>query len=136
MRLPSHPGGLRWSVRPDGTAATVADGAWTVAHVATLDPLIKAAGGVPGTGSIAIDPQDVSAIDTFGVCLLDRLIAAAKTAGRTVAVSGPPTRYRALLDAVAFADDRRPVSLPKGRPLVSIEALGRGVLIHSSRCGA
>lgn len=122
-----QPGGLRWSVRPDGTAAAVADGAWTVAHIATLDTLIEAAGGAPGTGSIALDLQGVSAMDTFGACLLDGLIGAARTAGRTVAVSGPPMRYQALLDAVAHADAWRPVPPPKRRPLASVEALGRGV---------
>jgi phospholipid/cholesterol/gamma-HCH transport system permease protein len=129
----SQPGGLRWSVRPDGTAAAVADGAWTVAHIATLDPLIRAAGAASGTGSIALNLQGVSAIDTFGACLLDRLIGTAKTAGRTVAVSGPPTRYRALLNAVALADERRSLSPRKRRSLAGIEALG---LIVSGICGA
>jgi phospholipid/cholesterol/gamma-HCH transport system permease protein len=96
-----------------------------------------------GTGTIAVDLRGVSAIDTFGACLLDRLVGGAEAAGRTVAVTGTPERYRALLAAVALADDRRPVVPPMRRPLAALEALGRsvndvggGILVFLAMLGA
>ncbi len=125
--------GLQWTAVPDGISTIVARGSWTVANTTALDRLIAHAEVATRTvaatkGSLAIDLGDLGAIDTFGACMLDRLIANARSGGRAVAVIGTPERYRALLEAVAQTDERRPAPAQKRRTFAGIEALGRSVI--------
>ena len=118
---------LRWDADPAGSGAIVATGPWKVNDAATLHQLVDQACKAMGTSVLAIHLEGVSSVDTFGACLIDRLIANLKAGGRAATVTGFPERYRALLDAVALADDRRLIAPPRRRTLAGIEALGRGV---------
>ncbi len=105
----------------------VAAGPWTVTHVALLDPLVDAAARAAPAGRLALDLHGVTSIDTFGACLLERLITTAKTRGQEVSVVGLQPRYRGLIDAIAAIDVHPPALPKKAGRFAAIEALGRGV---------
>ena len=119
---------LRWNARDGGQIEIEADGPWTVTNAAALDSLIDAAAQAAGTGPMIIDMHGVTAIDTFGACLIDRLVTPAKTNGRKVVFKGILDQHRSLLDAVARVSDHAPLIPKKPSPLASIEAFGRSLI--------
>ena len=127
MTVASSADRLHLATRAGGSTAIVAEGSWTVDTVASLDPLVTAAGETARSGSVAVDLHAVSAVDTFGACLLDRLIATPRARGQTVAVSGSPEGYRDLLQAVERAGLREPAVHNKAGPFAAIAALGRSL---------
>ena len=118
---------LRWTTLNGGPTTIVAEGSWTVATVVSLDPLVRAADEGSRSGSVVVDLHAVSAVDTFGACLLDRLIATPKARGQTVAVSGLPEGYRGLLEAVERVGLQKPAADKKAGRFAAIAALGRGI---------
>ncbi|WP_425374355.1 MlaE family lipid ABC transporter permease subunit [Lichenihabitans psoromatis] len=128
MATLSQPGSLRWSTRRDGTAIAIAAGSWTITHVVALAPLIDKAAAALRSSSVVVDLGGVGTIDTFGACLLNRLIAGPRPTGLSVSVKAIPDRYRALLDMVTQADGRQAVPPLRSQQLAWIEALGRGVV--------
>ncbi|MCW6511740.1 ABC transporter permease [Lichenifustis flavocetrariae] len=118
---------LRWTALAGGSTSIVAEGSWTVATVAGLDPLVQAASDASRSGAVAVDLHAVSTVDTFGACLLDRLIATARARGQTVSISGLPKGYSGLLAAVERVGLREPAAPQNADRFAAVAGLGRGL---------
>src|SRR6478609_2220200 len=83
----------------DGRLELAASGRWTAAYAQSLETLIDgvvrtASGGRSGT----IDMGRISAFDTYGAWLLERLTRAwGDRGGEALSVRGLPERYRGLI---------------------------------------
>jgi phospholipid/cholesterol/gamma-HCH transport system permease protein len=118
-------GSLHWSPGPSGSWAVFAAGAWTVKNVVALGRLVDDMPLAGDGASMVIDLRNVSAVDTFGACLLRRLIKKGETGTRPSERTGLPERYRALLDAVGSTEISSVVKPINVRPFGAVEAIGR-----------
>jgi phospholipid/cholesterol/gamma-HCH transport system permease protein len=113
----------------DGRLELAASGRWTAAHARSLETLIDgvvrtASGGRSGT----VDMGRISAFDTYGAWLLERLTRAWGDRGEALSVCGLPERYRGLIDAVRGANRQASPPPQRRRPLLdALERLGRAL---------
>ena len=85
-------GEILLTIRLEGDRLEVAaGGAWIAANASELEPLVdRIAGEAPQARSALIDMAGVSAIDTFGAWLLERLTRELKAQWREAAIVGLP----------------------------------------------
>ena len=101
-------------------------GSWTAANVQALEPLIEAVVHEAAGRRLSIDMQALGDIDTFGACLLNRLIRRRDPISDESPVANVPERMRGLLMAVDRADTTTiPAAAKKQSRFAAIEALGR-----------
>ena len=101
-------------------------GSWTAANVQVLEPLVVAVVHEAAGRRLKIDMQALGEIDTFGACLLNRLIRRRDLIGVDSLIASMPERVRGLLTAVDRAGATTIPSAPKKRTrFAAIEALGR-----------
>jgi phospholipid/cholesterol/gamma-HCH transport system permease protein len=82
-----------------------AAGTWTAAHAEEADRLVSAAGPPdPGTSSLVVDVTKISAIDTFGAWLIERLARSSVAEGGKTEIVGVPEHFRGLFDKVHQAN--------------------------------
>jgi phospholipid/cholesterol/gamma-HCH transport system permease protein len=122
---PSEP--LSWSPCAEGGLRIRAAGPWTAAQAADLETRIDGALRAGTTAGLTLDLSAVTAIDTFGATLLERLILSAKAHGARLSVEGLAQRYRGLLDAVMRVDAHAPRPAKRPSRFAAIEAVGRTV---------
>lgn len=85
-----------------GGIELAAGGSWTVAHARNLDGLIdETVRTAPPEQPITIDMRSVTALDTYGAWLIERLIRAREQGSGRARVDGLPERYRALYDEIS-----------------------------------
>jgi phospholipid/cholesterol/gamma-HCH transport system permease protein len=114
---------------PDGSLMLTASGSWTIPCAAKIEPQIDAIVRGPDRRSLSIDLSGVAEIDTFGACLVERLIRTFRDSGRAAAVVGVPDRFRGLLldvDRLAAAAASAPAK--KKASFAALEAAGRATL--------
>ena len=75
-------------------------GSWTAANVQVLEPLVAAVVHEAAGRRLKIDMQALGEIDTFGACLLNRLICRRDLIGVDLLIASMPERVRGLLTAV------------------------------------
>jgi len=95
-------------------------GAWTVSQAAALEVMIKEMLEKKAAFS-TIDLSGLEEIDTYGVCLLERL---GQKSGSPVTFDGLPDRFRALWLEVGSKSANEPLPLQR-HPFVFLETLGR-----------
>jgi phospholipid/cholesterol/gamma-HCH transport system permease protein len=102
-------------------------GTWTAAHAKTLEELIKAAGAKIGTAQyIAINMAGVTALDTLGAWLLERLIRNLDRDGKQAQFIGLTPHYRALIEEMHQVNLQRPVpTRTRNRVLAALDMVGR-----------
>ena len=101
-----------------------AAGSWTATHAAALEPLVDRAGQKSEGHRLSVDMHGVSEIDTFGACLLVRLLRGEKEAH----VIGRPQRGQELIDEVdRISSAAHAPIVKKSSRFATIEAIGRGV---------
>ena len=108
--------------------SVVADGSWTAAQAAVLEPMVDAVGTRPGISNMRLDLRGILEIDTFGACLLERLIRRWHEDGKEANISGLADRFRGLVAQVDRVSGA--VSQPaeeEAARLAALEALGRGI---------
>jgi len=98
----------------------IATGAWTVAQAATLEITIQDILKDEPAFAI-IDLRKIDELDTFGVCLLEKLKKQAKS---PVIFEGLPDRFQALWLEVGSTDKAK-ARQHRRSPFASIETLGR-----------
>jgi phospholipid/cholesterol/gamma-HCH transport system permease protein len=102
-------------------------GTWTVAHAKTLEELIKVAGPKIGKAQhIAINMAGVSALDTLGAWLLERLIRNLDRDGKQAQFVGLAPHYRALIEEMRQVNLQKPI--PRQTPnrvLAALDRVGR-----------
>jgi phospholipid/cholesterol/gamma-HCH transport system permease protein len=106
-----------------------AGGSWTASHASQLEPLIDThVRAASGKTSMTIDMRGVSAFDTFGAWLLERLTRAWAGAGREARITNLQDHYRSLLDEVHHAnrDEAAPARKPNA-VLLALNNLGKAV---------
>ena len=79
----------------------VATGAWTTDHAGSLEQLINAVPpAAAGPRNLTLDTAGLSALDTLGACLLDRLMRGYQADGREARLVGLPASYQRLFGYV------------------------------------
>ncbi len=120
--------------RPSLTARPATDrielaaaGAWTVDHARNLDGLIdQTVLTTPTDRPLTIDMKSVTALDTYGAWLIERLVRAREAGTGRAYVDGLPERYRALYDEIRTTEREAPPEPPRRSSLVDrIANLGR-----------
>ncbi len=104
-----------------------AAGAWIAANASQLEPLVdRMVAEAPGARRASIDMAGVSAFDTFGAWLLERLTREWKAQGREAAIVGLPEHDRGLLEEMhevnREASRPRP---PESRIVTALASIGR-----------
>jgi phospholipid/cholesterol/gamma-HCH transport system permease protein len=115
------------SAREGGSLILTAGGSWTVSSAATLEPLIDAIARGPEDRSLSIDMRGVGEIDTFGACLVERLLHGYRARGRDANMVGVSDRFRALLMEVDRIAGAQPpaASARKRTTFAAFEPAGR-----------
>mgnify|MGYP002620845581 CR=1 FL=1 len=111
---------------PDGVELA-AEGAWTVAHAKSLDDLVdRAAHETPPDQPLTIALHHITALDTYGAWLIERLVRARGNASGGTRLDGLPERYQSLYDKIR-GTEHNPAPAPEGQnTLVAyVEALGQ-----------
>lgn len=84
-----------------GKCELLAGGSWTAVHASQLEELIGRAAAEAGKmRSVSVKMADVSAFDTFGAWLLERLVRERASAGQQTAIAGLKEEYQGLLREV------------------------------------
>jgi phospholipid/cholesterol/gamma-HCH transport system permease protein len=83
----------------DGRLMLVAGGSWTAGHARELELLIDGLAG-RDAAAVSLDLRGISAFDTFGAWLAERIVRDWRTRGGEAHIVGVPERYRGLLTGV------------------------------------
>jgi phospholipid/cholesterol/gamma-HCH transport system permease protein len=104
-----------------------AAGAWTVDHARNLDGLVQdAALTTPPDQPLTIDMKSVTALDTYGAWLIERLVRVRETGAGRAHLDGLPERYRALYDEIHRTEREAPLEPPRQRSVLdAVSHLGR-----------
>ncbi len=101
-------------------------GAWTARNARRLEASIAAeAGRIGAIDAVDVDMGRVERLDTFGACLLERLVRAFSARGCTTQVEGLRADFRALVDEVHGVKLERPAPKPN-RAVAALAGLGHG----------
>jgi phospholipid/cholesterol/gamma-HCH transport system permease protein len=102
-------------------------GSWTAAHANTLEELIKVAAPKIATAQhIAINMAGVSALDTLGAWLLERLIRNLDHDGKHAQFVGLAPPYRALIEEMHQVNLQKPIlTRTPNRLFVALDMVGR-----------
>ncbi|WP_072390753.1 ABC transporter permease [Hyphomicrobium sp. CS1GBMeth3] len=108
-----------------GRIELAAAGSWTVDHARNLDVLIEeTVRATPADQAVTIDVHNVTALDTYGAWLLERLLRS-RDSGPEAHLDGLPERYRALYDEI-HSTERGPAHQRSGGSILqSVSELGR-----------
>lgn len=78
-----------------------ATGSWTVEHARNLDGIIEeAARATPSDRPMVIDLKSITALDTYGAWLIERLVRTREAAPGATRLEGLPPRYQALYEEI------------------------------------
>lgn len=116
---------LRSAVRGDALDI-ILSGSWTSAHVAALEPLVEHALRDAQNRKIRVDLGGIAEIDTFGACLLERLLRAPP--GAETPATNVPERMRGLLAEIDRVRGTAGLRVEKKTRLGGIEAIGRATV--------
>jgi phospholipid/cholesterol/gamma-HCH transport system permease protein len=103
-----------------------ATGAWTAVNAAMLEPRLIEVERESEGHSLFLDMRGVMEIDTFGACLLDRLIQSRKANHQEVTLTGLSQAFNALLTEVGHEVPLRTVKDNILR--AAVQALGRATI--------
>ena len=105
-------------------------GAWTVANVEVLERLCNR---VPSAHVKAIDLREVSALDTVGAWLFERLARRSSTPLAKTALIGISESYAGLMQEVQGLNRRQPIVKPRANAVLDfLERIGRGLMAESA----
>lgn len=101
--------------RPEaGGIALAAAGSWTVTHARRIDGLIdETVRTTPPDQPVTIDMHAVTALDTYGAWLIERLVRTRESGTGRAHLEGLPARYRALYDEVRSTEREPPAPPPR-----------------------
>lgn len=109
-----------------GRIELAAAGSWTVDHARNLDTLIEeTVRATPADQPVTIDVHSVTALDTYGAWLLERLLRSREAGSGQAHLDGLPERYRALYDEVRNTERAPAHGRKRSSILQSMTALGQ-----------
>ena len=106
----------------------IASGPWTAAYAATLEPLVDAIAPGPKGRNMSVDLRGVGEIDTFGACLVERLIRAHRDGGDEANIVGASEHFQELLTAVERVGGGQQTLPRKKARFAALEATGRAIV--------
>ncbi|MBR0973269.1 ABC transporter permease [Bradyrhizobium japonicum] len=120
--LLATPSGDALKLRPEGP--------WTAANVATLETLSRSVGAeVDQSRAVTLDMSGISALDTLGAWVLEKLSRRAASAGRPAEFVGVADHFSGLLDEVRQVNRHTPVAAPALNPvLLRLNNLGKSTV--------
>ncbi len=88
-------------------------GSWTAAHAEEADRLVAAQAPETGFRSLVVNVAGVTALDTFGAWLIERLARSTAAPGGETEIVGVPERFRGLFAKVHEANREVPHARPR-----------------------
>jgi phospholipid/cholesterol/gamma-HCH transport system permease protein len=118
------------AVVDNGHATLLASGDWTLAHVTNLEALCRREFSI---GVATVDISQVSALDTVGAWLFEKLLRRISSGSAKVAVTGISESQAGLLRDMHDLN-RTPMPVrPRDNPILSfVERVGRGTVAESA----
>ncbi len=105
-------------------------GAWTVANVEILEKLCE---GAPGRRIGTIDLRGVTALDTIGAWLLEKLARRFSTPSSKASFVAVPEAYAGLMQELEGVNRRKPAAKPSGNAVLDfLERIGRGLATETA----
>jgi len=105
-------------------------GAWTVAHVETLEKLCD---GLPAARARAIDLSRVTALDTVGAWLFEKLARRSSAPSARTALVGVSEAYAGLMQEMQGLNRSEPARKQRGSAILEIlERMGRALAVESA----
>jgi phospholipid/cholesterol/gamma-HCH transport system permease protein len=105
-------------------------GAWTIANVEVLEKLCDS---VPSAHAKAIDLSRVTALDTVGAWLFEKLARRSSTQLATTSLIGVADSYAGLIKEVQGLNRRQPIVKLRGHAVLDLlERMGRGLVAESA----
>lgn len=127
------------SARPgQGETVLTADGAWTVDHARAIDRLVDGTlAAFPADRPLVVALDRITALDTYGAWLIERLVRARETLAGQARLQGLPSRYAALYEEIRTTE-RGPATPPRqpGSVAAQLERLGRGTIAFGRELAA
>ncbi len=109
--------------------SVIATGSWTAINAAALEPRIVEVEHESDGLSLSLDMHGVIEIDTFGACLLDRLIQSRKANHQEVTLSGLSQAFSGLLTEVhQTSREASPPIAKDNTPRATVQVLGRATI--------
>jgi phospholipid/cholesterol/gamma-HCH transport system permease protein len=120
--LLATPSGDALKLRPEGP--------WIAAHVATLETLARSVGADVGKSrAVTLDMSGVSALDTLGAWILEKLSRKAASSGEQAAIVGVADHFTGLMDEVRQVNRHTPSPVAASNPvLLRLGNLGKATL--------
>lgn len=109
------------------TLDVVVSGSWTAPYAATLEPLVDAIARDAKGRRISVDLRGVHELDTFGACLMERLIRSYRASGKQADVIGLPEQFSGLLTEVDRVNAGRAPGRKK-ESFAALETVGRAIV--------
>jgi phospholipid/cholesterol/gamma-HCH transport system permease protein len=114
----------------DEPATLCPSGAWTVAHVDMLEKLCE---GVPPTRVASIDLSRVTALDTVGAWLFEKLARRSSTPLAKTSLVGVADSYAGLMREMQDLNRRPPAAKRRGSAVLDLlERMGRALALESA----
>jgi phospholipid/cholesterol/gamma-HCH transport system permease protein len=113
-----------------GGVDLVAGGSWTVAHALNLDGIVDdAIAATPQDHAVMVDVSRITALDTYGAWLIERLIRARENLPGSAKLAGLPERYRGLYEEIRATERDTAAPVPKPWALAALaEHVGRSTV--------
>lgn len=110
--------------------ALAAGGAWTVQHAKSLDGLVdRAVRDTPTAQTMTVDLGQITALDTYGAWLIERLVRARGGMSGAIRVEGLPNRYQSLYDEIQNTERGEAPSAERSAGLASyVGSLGEATV--------
>mgnify|MGYP003877062079 CR=1 FL=1 len=120
--LLATPSGDRLELRPEGP--------WIAANVSALEALSRSVrADVDRSRAVTLDMSGVSALDTLGAWILEKLSRQAATSGRPADIVGVNDRFSGLLDEVRQVNRHTPMQTAAPSPiLLRLNDLGKATI--------
>ncbi len=119
------------AARPGASGIELAAvGSWTVTHARHLDGLIdRTVRTTPADQPVTIDMHGVTALDTYGAWLIERLVRARESGAGRARLDGLPERYRALYEEIQSTEREPPPPPRRSRSILDhVRYLGEATL--------
>jgi phospholipid/cholesterol/gamma-HCH transport system permease protein len=120
--LLATPSGDALELRPQGP--------WIAANVSTLEMLSRSVGAdVDRSRAVTLDMSGISALDTLGAWMLEKLSRKAASSGRSAGIVGVADHFSGLMDEVRQVNRHTPAATAAPNPvLVRLSNLGKATI--------
>lgn len=124
--LLATPSGDALKLRPEGP--------WTAANVSALETLSRSVGAdVDRSSAVTLDMSGVSALDTLGAWVLEKLSRRAASSGRSAEFVGVADHFSGLMDEVRQVNRHPPAVAAAPNPICSGSAISANLRLARAK---